>query len=1044
MQGIGMKVVPVPLHLLVLNSDLVQGEVIMGVRPVLPIEGVDIILGNGLAGSRVWAEGPPPPVVSSSPTVTEYPDEIARCFPEAFVACAVTRAGSRAQEESEEDVSEVDFVVVPDSLLSVSRSELGVEQKADVSLSRFFEAVLSTEDGKSTTGGYLLQGELLVRKWLSHGEDFIGEPVFQVVVPVKFREEVLRTAHNQLGHLGVRKTYNYILRYFFWPLLKKDVSGYIRSCHTCQMTGKPNQKVKPAPLSPIPAVGQAFDYLIIDCVGPLPRSKAGSNYLLTVMCQSTRYPAAYPLRSITTKSVVKALTRFMSIFGIPRVIQSDQGSNFSSHLFAQVVKQLRVQHKQSSAYHAQSQGALERFHQTLKSLLRGYCVEMNQDWEEGLPWLMLAAREVVQESTGFSPNELVFGHRVRGPLALLSDAVTPSETPSSLVDYVNGFRHRLYSAAEMAREKLSSAQGKMKRLYDRKTEQRSFSPGDQVLALLPMVNSPFQAKFSGPFTVLDQVSDQNVLLSTPKRRKATQLCHVNLLKSYYGSESKPLSAAAAVGSQFFAGEDDGVTAPDESLLRGRLKNTETLRSLESLLGHLSAVERSELTVLIRSNLGLFGDTPSRTHMLVHDIDVEGARPIRQRFYRVSEEKRKVMDTEIKYMLENGIAEPSGSSWASPCLLVEKSDKSPRFCTDYRKVNTVTKPDAYPLPRMDDCIDQVGSAQFVSKFDLLKGYWQVPLSPRAKEISAFITPSGLYSYNVMSFGLRNAPSTFQRLMNRVVSGLEGCAVYLDDVVIYSDTWEEHLARIKRLFDRLSEACLTVNLAKCDFAKATVTYLGKVVGQGTVCAVEAKVSAITKYPVPTTKKELQRFLGLVGYYRSFCKNFSTVVAPLTDLLKGKARYVWSDVCQQAFGNVKSVLSSPPVLAAPCMVRPFQLHVDASDVGTGAVLFQADGSGVDRPVSFYSKKFNSFQLNYSVIEKETLALIWALQHFDVYVGSSVPLVVYTDHNPITFLHSVCCPNRRLMRWMLYLQAYCLDIRHIKGSDNVVADALSRAPSS
>ena len=403
-----------------------------------------------------------------------------------------------------------------------------------------------------------------------------------------------------------------------------------------------------------------------------------------------------------------------------------------------------------------------------------------------------------------------------------------------------------------------------------------------------------------------------------------------------------------------------------------------------------------------------------------------------------------MESEIQYMLENGIAEPSSSSWASPCLLVEKSDKSPRFCTDYRKVNAVSKPDAYPLPRMEDCIDQVGAARFVSKFDLLKGYWQIPLTDRAKEISAFITPSGLFSYTVMSFGLRNAPATFQRLMNRVVSGLEGCAVYLDDVVVYSNTWEQHLDRISDLFVRLSDARLTVNLAKCEFAKATVVYLGKVVGQGRVCAVQAKVSAVERYPAPTTKKELQRFLGLVGYYRSFCKNFSTVVAPLTNLLKGNTRFVWSIVCQKAFENVKSVLCSSPVLAAPQMDRPFELQVDASDVGAGAVLSQRDGSDVDRPVSFYSKKFNAFQLNYSVIEKETLALVWALQHFDVYVGSSTPLVVHTDHNPLTFLQSVHCPNRRLMRWMLYLQSYCLEIRHIKGSENVVADALSRVHSS
>lgn len=203
------------------------------------------------------------------------------------------------------------------------------------------------------------------------------------------------------------------------------------------------------------------------------------------------------------------------------------------------------------------------------------------------------------------------------------------------------------------------------------------------------------------------------------------------------------------------------------------------------------------------------------------------------------------------MLENGIAEPSSLSWAPLCLLVEKSDKNPRFCTDYRKTNAVTKPDAYPFPRIEDCVDRVDSAQFVSKFDLLKGYWQILLTERAKEISSFITPSGLLSYTVMSFGLRNAPATFQHLMNMVVAGLEGCAVYLNDV-IYSDTWEEHLACVKQLFDRLSDARLTMNLAQCKFAKAIVVYLGKVVGQGKVCAVQAKVSEVQKYPVPTTKK------------------------------------------------------------------------------------------------------------------------------------------------------------------------------------------------
>ncbi|KAF7646241.1 hypothetical protein LDENG_00191140 [Lucifuga dentata] len=209
---------------------------------------------------------------------------------------------------------------------------------------------------------------------------------------------------------------------------------------------------------------------------------------------------------------------------------------------------------------------------------------------------------------------------------------------------------------------------------------------------------------------------------------------------------------------------------------------------------------------------------------------------------------------------------------------------------------------------------------------------------------------------MPFGLRNAPATFQCLMNRVVSGLSGCTLYLADIVVFYNTWEEHLAYICALFDHLTEASLTVNLAKCEFGKVTVTYLGRVVGQGEIRPVQAKVKTILEYPSPTTMKELVHFLGMVGYYRSFCKNFSTVVAPLTDLLKRKVKFVWSSVCQRAFKNVKDLLVASPVLAAPQLDQPFKLQVDASNVGAGARLMQEDKEWVDHSVAYLSKKFNT----------------------------------------------------------------------------------------
>ena len=210
-----------------------------------------------------------------------------------------------------------------------------------------------------------------------------------------------------------------ILKHFFWPKLKTSVAQYCQTCHSCQVTGKPNQVIPPAPLCPIPVMNEPFSHVIVDCVGPLPKSKTGNQFVLTIMCAATRFPEAIPLRTITSKSVIRALTKFFSTFGFPKSLQTDQGTNFLSRIFKQVLQSLSITHKVSSAYHPESQGALERWHQTFKSVLRKYCLDTGKCWDEGVPFALFALRETVQESLGFSPAELVFGHTVRGPLKVL-------------------------------------------------------------------------------------------------------------------------------------------------------------------------------------------------------------------------------------------------------------------------------------------------------------------------------------------------------------------------------------------------------------------------------------------------------------------------------------------------------------------------------------------------------------------------------------------------------------------------------------------------
>ena len=275
---------------------------------------------------------------------------------------------------------------------------------------------------------------------------------------------------------------------------------------------------------------------------------------------------------------------------------------------------------------------------------------------------------------------------------------------------------------------------------------------------------------------------------------------------------------------------------------------------------------------------------------------------------------------------------------------------------------------------------------------------------------------------------------------MISGTSGCEAYIDDIIIYTETWAEHIDVLNQFFTRLAEAKLTVNLAKSDFGKATVTFLGHVVGYGTIKPIEAKVEAISKFPVPEGKRQHVRFLGMVGYYRKFCRNFSSIAEPLTRLLAKRQKFVWTGECERTFNRLKSMLKNAPVLVAPNFGCPFKLALDASDVAAGAVLLQEDEVGIDHPVCYYSRKFNRCQRNYSTVEKECLTLILALQHFEVYVGSGLSVTVYSDHNPLVFADRMKNKNQRFLRWSLMLQGCNVDIQHIKGKDNIIADCLSR----
>ena len=357
----------------------------------------------------------------------------------------------------------------------------------------------------------------------------------QVVLPQTLRHPIVEVAHSGLaGHLGINKTYSRLLAEFFWPGMKKDVTNYVNSCHTYQVVGKSNEVIPRYPLQPIKVPSEPFQKILIDIVGPLPKTKKGNQYILTTLCPTTRYPDAFPLKNISAKKVANTLTHMFTTFGIPQEIQSDRGSNFTSELFTQVLQHLGIKQSLSTAYHPQSQGALERQHQTIKAMIRKFCLEEDQEWDEGLPYLLFALRETPSGSLGVSPFELLYGRKVRGPLKVIKDHLITSPTSKLITvqKYINSLQERLTKVRAFASKNLTHAQSVMKARYDCSAKIREFKEDDLVLVYIPITGSPLQAKYHGPYRVQKKLSDFNYIIETPDRRKATQHIHINVIKPY--------------------------------------------------------------------------------------------------------------------------------------------------------------------------------------------------------------------------------------------------------------------------------------------------------------------------------------------------------------------------------------------------------------------------------------------------------------------------------------------------------------------------------
>ena len=432
----------------------------------------------------------------------------------------------------------------------------------------------------------------------------------------------------------------------------------------------------------------------------------------------------------------------------------------------------------------------------------------------------------------------------------------------------------------------------------------------------------------------------------------------------------------------------------------------------------------------------------RTGLIKHKIDTGNNAPIKLPPRRLPLHQRAEEEKQVEQMLSRNVIEKSDSPWASPIVLVKKKDGTYRCCIDFRRVNSITVKDAYPLPRPDDCFDALYGSTWFSTLDLCSGYWQIELEPNDRPKTAFITRSGLYQFKVLPFGLCNATATFERVMELVMTGLQWktCLIYLDDVIVYGSTFELALERLKEVFLRFRKANLKLKVKKCELFQRSVSFLGHIVSKDGISADPEKIESVKSWPVPKNTTEVRSFLGFCSYYRKFVQSFADIASPLHKLTEKNKTFEWNESCQNAFEKLKEIMTNAPVLAFPDENSSFILDTDASETGIGAVLSQIQDNQ-ERVIAYASRKLNKSERRYCVTRRELLAVVNFVKHFRHYLYGK-KFLIRTDHGSLRWLMNFKTPEGQTARWLEVLGAFNFDIEHRPGRQHGNADGMSRIP--
>jgi hypothetical protein len=664
----------------------------------------------------------------------------------------------------------------------------------------------------------------------------------------------------------------------------------------------------------MPIIDIPFRRIAVDIVGPItPPSDRGKRYILTVVDYASRYPDAVALSNIDTETVAEALLDIYSRVGIPREVLSDQGTQFTSQVMKEVSRLLSVKQLTSSAYHPICNGLVERFNGTLKTMLKRMCAERPRDWDRYLNSLLFAYRETPQESTGFAPFEVLFGRNVRGPLAILKEIWTKEKDDPEVhnsYQFVVDMKEKLRSTCDLVKQGLEGSAKRYKHYYDAKKRPRNLQVGENVLILLPTDNNKLLMQWKGPYSVVGKFNDCDYQVDICGKVKTY---HINLLKGYVCRDPpvntmgifdvvEPVEESSfdinrPAGKHHVADVHKGslVASPvtQEALSDfvddfpdivsvPNAKQTEFVTDVK-LGPDLGDADKMAITSLLTNFSDILTNVPLRTNAMDCEIKLTTSDPIKSKPYSIPFAAREVLTKEIDMMLSLGVVEPCSSAYASPIVMIPKKDSTIRVCIDYRKLNRVTVFDPEPMPNPEDLFAELSKSKVFSKFDLTKGYYQIPVSEHDRDKTAFVTWDTQYRFLTMPFGLQNAPAIFTRLMKKLFAHEKYVVNYIDDILIHTETVEEHMRVLERVLSILQESNLSAKPSKCYVGFKNLAFLGHQIGPGTLATNPDLCRKIQDQVRPSTKKQVRSFLGTTGYYRKFVPNYAYVALPLTDLTK-----------------------------------------------------------------------------------------------------------------------------------------------------------------